>query len=180
MNNLKAEDFAVGQEVMCRDPNAFLSSKASYLKNRVGIVQKVWPSNAPKDMAMRRNEVKVRWQKRNGRGVEKEMIMCPRDLVALPPPTRNRIGTDMKFELDFRPVSETPTERGSYLLYNQCDGYHIAEAWFIDGEFITFAWFADGPVDKDFYCAWALLPDGTKTLYDAFAKKTAPVTAMEE
>jgi len=86
----------------------------------------------------------------------------------------------MNFDLKFHPSSEKPTERGDYLLYNQCDGYHIAEARFYDGEFFSFAWFADGLIDKDFYCAWALLPDGTKTLYDAFAKKSRPVTAMED
>lgn len=36
----------------------------------------------------------------------------------------------MDFNLNFRPASETPTEPGDYLLYNQCDGYHVVEAWF--------------------------------------------------
>lgn len=77
----------------------------------------------------------------------------------------------MKFDLDFRPASETPTERGDYLLYNQCDGYHIAEAWFDDGEFVGFYFHAQGFASPNFYRAWALLPDTAKTLYDVFAKK---------
>lgn len=86
----------------------------------------------------------------------------------------------MKFELDFRPASETPTEPGDYLLYNQCDGYHVVEAWFEEGQFLGFYSFAStSPYDTDFYCAWALLPDTIKTLYDAFAKKPS-VTATED
>lgn len=78
----------------------------------------------------------------------------------------------MNFELKFRPSSEAPTERGDYLLYNQCDGYHVAEGRFDEGEFTGFHFFADpNPISEDFYCAWALLPDGVKTMYDAFAKK---------
>jgi hypothetical protein len=77
----------------------------------------------------------------------------------------------MKFDLDFRPASETPTQPGDYLLYNQCDGYHIAEAWFEDGEFQSFCIWPAHIVSSDFYCAWALLPDTIKTLYDLFAKK---------
>ena len=88
----------------------------------------------------------------------------------------------MKFDLDFRPASETPTKPGNYLLYNQCDGYHVVEAWFSeDGEFEGFWFFAASrPVSKDFYCAWARLPDAAKTLHDVFAKKDAPVTATED
>jgi hypothetical protein len=78
----------------------------------------------------------------------------------------------MKFNLDFHPASDEPTDPGDYLLFNQCDGYHIAEAWFEEnGEFISFAWFAGGLVSKSFYRAWALLPDTVKTLYDVFAEK---------
>jgi hypothetical protein len=82
----------------------------------------------------------------------------------------------MKFDLDFRPASEVPTQPGDYLLYNQCDDYHVVEAWFDeDGEFEGFWFFAAAqPVSKDFYRAWALLPDAVKTLYDVFAKKDAP------
>lgn len=77
-----------------------------------------------------------------------------------------------KFELDFRPASEDPTTPGDYLLYNQCDGYHVVEAWFTDGEFVGFWPFAASkPVSKDFYRAWALLPDSTNTMFVAFGKK---------
>jgi hypothetical protein len=79
----------------------------------------------------------------------------------------------LKFELDFHPASEEPTKPGDYLLYNQCDGYHVVEAHFYDdGEFDGFYFFASAkPVSADFYRAWALLPDSVKTMYDAFAKK---------
>ena len=78
----------------------------------------------------------------------------------------------MKFDLDFRPVSEEPTEPGDYLLYNQCDGYHIAEAHFDDDEFDAFYSFAcTCRYGTDFYRAWAKLPDTIKTLYELFAKK---------
>lgn len=77
----------------------------------------------------------------------------------------------MKFDLDFHPASEEPTQPGDYLLYNQCDGYHIAEAWFDDGCFTCFHHWSHGVVPKNFYRAWALLPDSVKTMYDLFAKK---------
>jgi hypothetical protein len=76
----KAEDFSVGQEVVCVHPDKFIASMCSYLKNRTGVILKVWPSDAPMDTAMCRNKVSVLWQKRNGRGVEKSMIMHPSDL----------------------------------------------------------------------------------------------------
>jgi hypothetical protein len=77
----------------------------------------------------------------------------------------------MKFELDFRPASETPTEPGDYIIYNQCDGYHIVEAWFEGGIFLSFAVFAGEIVSKSFYRAWAKLPESHTTMYAAFAKK---------
>lgn len=87
----------------------------------------------------------------------------------------------MKFELDFRPASEMPKQPGDYLLYNQCDGYHIAEAHFDDGEFDAFYSFACAHrYSKDFYCAWALLPDSVKTMHDAFAKKDAAAPHPEQ
>ncbi len=76
----------------------------------------------------------------------------------------------MKFDLDFRPASEVPTVEGDYVLYNQCDGYHVVEAWFDEGEFCGFYFFANPKaVSKDFYCAWAPLPK-CNSLYDAFAR----------
>lgn len=79
----------------------------------------------------------------------------------------------MKFDLDFRPASETPTVPGDYLLYNQCDGYHVVEARFYDdGEFDDFYVFASScPVSRNFYRAWALLPDAVKTMHGIFARK---------
>lgn len=83
------------------------------------------------------------------------------------------------WSLDFRPASERPTEQGDYILYNQCDGYHIVEAWFDDGEFSDFWVFAASkPISKDFYCAWAKLPDTLKDLYPKFARDADP-TAQE-
>lgn len=87
------------------------------------------------------------------------------------------------FDLKFHPASDKPTEPGDYLLYNQCDGYHVAKAWFGDnGEFVGFWFFAASrPIPEDFYCAWALLPDGVKTMYDAFAKKEhVQITAPQQ
>lgn len=77
----------------------------------------------------------------------------------------------MNFELNFRPGQEVPDTEGDYLLYNQCDGYHIAEAWFVDGAFCGFYFWPNEHVSPRFYCAWAKLPDTTKELYEAFAEK---------
>jgi hypothetical protein len=78
----------------------------------------------------------------------------------------------MNFNLIFMPQVQLPHEEGDYVLYNQCDGFHIAEAWFDDGEFLGFRfWAADGYVPDDAFQAWAKLPDPIKQLYDAFADK---------
>jgi hypothetical protein len=77
----------------------------------------------------------------------------------------------LNFDLEFHQASEEPTEPGDYLLYNQCDGYHVAEAWFPEGEFCGFYFWPHDHVSPNFYCAWAKLPDTVKTLYDVFAKK---------
>jgi hypothetical protein len=83
--------------------------------------------------------------------------------------------------LEFHPSTETPTERGDYLLYNQCDGYHIAEYW--DGQreqhgiepgFRFFA--APGIVGPDFYSAWAKLPNTLTDLYPRFARRNPRYT----
>jgi len=83
----KAEDFEVGQAVICVDPNKFISARAKYLQNRTGIVKQVWPSDGDRGAATRINEVSVLWMKRNGRGKEARMVMRPDDLAAptLPP-----------------------------------------------------------------------------------------------
>lgn len=72
--------------------------------------------------------------------------------------------------LEFHPASETPTTEGQYLIYNQCDGLHIVHADF-DGEgFVGFKPWMEIHVSDDFYCAWALLPESSTTLFDAFAE----------
>ncbi len=75
----------------------------------------------------------------------------------------------MKLDLDFRPVSEDPTEEGDYVIYNQCDGYHIVESHFEDGEFVDFYFWPFKPVGKDFYRAWAKLPEAS-ALYGEFSR----------
>lgn len=80
----------------------------------------------------------------------------------------------MKFDLVFHHQSIQPTERGDYLLYNQCDGFHRAEAGFSDdGSFEYFyEWIPTGisTFEAEHYQAWAKLPDSLD-LYDAFADK---------
>ncbi|MDO8415504.1 MAG: hypothetical protein Q7S87_04765 [Agitococcus sp.] len=75
--------------------------------------------------------------------------------------------------LNFRPTSEKPTADGDYIIYNQCDGYHVVSAWIIDGEFEGFHFFADKKtIPEDWYCAWALLPcPNDSGLFEKFARK---------
>lgn len=77
----KAEDFTVGQMVTCTNPESFLSEKRRYLTGRTGVVENIWPSTADPNRALRLNEVKVRWLKKNGRGNEQTMLMRPEDLT---------------------------------------------------------------------------------------------------
>lgn len=77
----------------------------------------------------------------------------------------------MRCDLEFFPANVEPTEEGDYLLFNQCDGYHIVEAWIVDGVFAGFYFFANPqPVSREFYRAWAKLPC-TQRMFEAFAKK---------
>lgn len=77
----------------------------------------------------------------------------------------------MKFDLEFLPNTQTPTEPGDYVLYNQCDGYHIVEASFADdGAFEGFYFFGGRTVGDDFYRAWAKLPESHTTMFDAFGR----------
>lgn len=78
MQRKKAEDFHVGQQVTCARLESFPSSLASYLRDRVGIVKKISPSGFGWPTG---NRVQVLWQKRNGRGKEKSMVMHPEDLL---------------------------------------------------------------------------------------------------
>lgn len=73
-------------------------------------------------------------------------------------------------ELEFHPAGERPTEEGDYVLFNSCDGYHIAEAFFDEGEFVCFHFFFAEEVPEDAYCAWAKLPDTTADLAIRFAR----------
>ncbi len=76
----------------------------------------------------------------------------------------------MKLELDFRPASEPPTEEGDYVLYNQCDGYHVAGARFYGNEFDGFCFFGEfDPEPKDCYQAWEKLP-APSVLYAEFSR----------
>lgn len=80
------------------------------------------------------------------------------------------------FPLVFRPKAEIPRQsedQRTALLFNQCDGYHIAYIrFFDDGEFDGFYPFDGEEYGKDFYEAWAVLPDEVKDLHPIFAKGT--------
>lgn len=80
----------------------------------------------------------------------------------------------MRLALEFFPQRESPKEDGGdYLLYNQCDGFHVVQAHVTDGEFLGFKFWAQPEfIPDDFYQAWAKLPD-TDALYEAFADKPA-------
>lgn len=76
----------------------------------------------------------------------------------------------MEVSLNFKYQSEVPTKRGKYILYNQCDGFHFAQAMFDEsGKFSCFyTLFPETQVfSNHFYQAWALLID-TKFLYEIF------------
>lgn len=78
----------------------------------------------------------------------------------------------MQVPLEFKHQSERPTEPGDYLLFNQCDGFHIAYANVIDDEFLGFFnWLGDlSEYDDETYVAWARLPE-SELLYEMFADK---------
>lgn len=75
------------------------------------------------------------------------------------------------FRLEFHPASEHPTEEGDYALYNQCDGYNLASAWFDADGFMGFYTFSSYHIPTDGYCAWAMLPESHTKLFDLFAEK---------
>jgi hypothetical protein len=52
-----------------------------------------------------------------------------------------------------------PGSPGDYILFNQCDGYHIAEARFDSREFLGFFTFMGSEFEAGTYHAWAKLPD---------------------
>lgn len=77
----------------------------------------------------------------------------------------------MQLGLTFFPQRESPKEEGDYVIYNQCDGFHIVQARVEDGEFLGFQFWAQPEfITDDSYQAWAKLP-GTDALYEAFADK---------
>lgn len=73
----------------------------------------------------------------------------------------------MRFDLDFRPAAEAPRADDwdqAFLVYNQCDGYHIMYPIWWDEERTDFWGFrswasTDVVLPYEFYCAWARLPD---------------------
>lgn len=72
--------------------------------------------------------------------------------------------TNAILPIKFYPVSQSPTpdvQGSTFLLYNRCDGYHLAEhASFDDGVFYGFySWGFQNYFDTDFYVAWAVLPN---------------------
>jgi hypothetical protein len=77
-----SEDFEVGQQVVCVDPDKFLQPRRNYLRDRVGTVIKVYPAERPGPQYCGwTNCVSVLWGKRNGRGKEQEILMRPRDIT---------------------------------------------------------------------------------------------------
>lgn len=76
-----------------------------------------------------------------------------------------------QFRLHFRFYREDPTEEGDYLLYNQCDGYHLVSAAFEDGEFLGFYSWGGGLVDRNHFRAWAKLPVSHEDLFNIFSKE---------
>jgi hypothetical protein len=77
------------------------------------------------------------------------------------------------FQLDFQQVGVVPAqalEDRDVVLYNPCDGYHIATIHFDDeGMFDGFWPFGGKEFTEDHYCAWALLPDCNADLRPVFA-----------
>jgi len=80
MTNKKAEDFKEGDLVVCANPGSFLSARAAYLANRIGVVKKSVPIIPGDRETMWQGRVLVLWGKRNGRGKESQDWMFPNDL----------------------------------------------------------------------------------------------------
>lgn len=94
-------------------------------------------------------------------------------------PTHSGAGRDGEFALNFFPSVQDPTEEGDYLLYNQCDGYHLATAYFDDG-FDCFMSWGGGVIQTACYQAWAKLPESHTDLFNLFAIDTAIAGAAGE
>jgi hypothetical protein len=66
-----------GDIVRVRDPQQYTTELAKKLENRTGVV--IWVGPTVHDMF--KNEARVRFSKRNGRGKEFEMTIAKRELV---------------------------------------------------------------------------------------------------
>lgn len=77
------------------------------------------------------------------------------------------------FGLTFHSSNQKPGrafEDRECVIFNPCDGFHIAIAEFWeDGDFHCFRPFAGEPFSDDFYTAWAVLPE-TSDLDKAFPR----------
>jgi len=76
--------------------------------------------------------------------------------------------------LGFHAVGSEPPKGSSsdtFLLYNPCDGLHIAYGrWYAEGGFAGFFDFlGKNEYGDDFYDAWAMLPDCNDVLFPVFA-----------
>jgi len=83
---------------------------------------------------------------------------------------------NLSVALNFYPVGVAPSKVGphhTFLLYNQCDGYHIAFGrWDEEGAFEGFFDFlGESEYRDDFYEAWAGLPDCNDVLFPAFGSR---------
>ena len=72
------QEFNQGDVVRVKDPEAFLASFASKVKDRDAVI--VWRGNG---VMMPANRYCVRFQKRNGRGKEFDEVMNARDLILI-------------------------------------------------------------------------------------------------
>jgi hypothetical protein len=78
----KSTDFHIGQSVVCKDPDGFVSEYKRYLTGRTGSVEKIYPVEHPDpNYCGQINKVFVRWLKKSGRGKERTMVMRPTDLL---------------------------------------------------------------------------------------------------
>jgi transcriptional regulator with XRE-family HTH domain len=87
--------------------------------------------------------------------------------------------------LQFFPTSTNPVgkpySQEDYLLYNQCDGFHIAYASFDEDGFQGFTnWLGTVRYESDFYEAWAKLPDCNEALFPIFGRRPASPPLMKE
>lgn len=80
---------------------------------------------------------------------------------------------ELTTEITFFQASEIPNpedQDADFLLLNPCDGYHLATALFVDGEFNGFyPWgMEEEYLPDEFYIAWAKLPDSVREVTPVF------------